>query len=366
MKNLIGQKVSLVACGLLLSSSMAFAADSIESAFKTGTVSGDITAYGLSHDGKGGLKDHDFSAATTGLSYETASYMDVSAKAGFRAGHVFGNSSDFENDALMTEAYIKYANDMFSLTAGRQAIDLEWLGDYNEAVVAAITAVPDTTIVLGYTNQQAAADEDEIGKFSELTEDGAYVLDVKYTGFEGIEFNPYVYSAPDAVDFYGLKSTFTADMFGAVAHYAESSVDETFGTANGAEDGSIAHLELNTTIEGVSAAVGYIKTDSDGGTGLMETYGDSITPFDNGGDNYAVNAKTIYGSLGYTIAGVDLGALYGETDFGANLESSELNLSSGYSITDSLSLGLLFVNYDLEGSSSSDYKEYSATVAYTF
>ncbi|XPV53182.1 MAG: hypothetical protein ACNI3H_13265 [Halarcobacter ebronensis] len=36
----------------------------------------------------------------------------------------------------MTEAYLKYANESFSLTAGRQAIDLEWLGDYNEAVVA--------------------------------------------------------------------------------------------------------------------------------------------------------------------------------------------------------------------------------------
>ena len=48
------------------------------------------------------------------------------------------------------------------------------------------------------------------------------------------------------------------------------------------------------------------------------------------------------------------------------LESSELNLSAGYSFTDSLSLGLLYVDYDREGSSSSDYKEYSATLAYTF
>ena len=47
----------------------------------------------------------------------------------------------------MTEAYLKYAMEGFSITAGRQAIDLEWLGDYNEAVVAAITVIPDTTVV---------------------------------------------------------------------------------------------------------------------------------------------------------------------------------------------------------------------------
>jgi hypothetical protein len=362
MKNLLkGKTVSLITSGLILSSTMAFGADSIDSAFKEGKVSGSLTAYGISHDGKGGEVDTNSGYGTVNLAYETASFMGLSAKAGFEAGHAMADGT-LDNDALMTEAYVKYANDMFSLTAGRQAIDLEWLGDYNEAVVAAITAVPDTTIVLGYTNQQAAADEDEIGDFTEPTEDGAYVLDIKYTGFEGIEFNPYVYSAPDAVDFYGLKTTFTADMFGAVAHYATSSVDE----VTGAKDGSIGHVELNTTIAGISAAVGYIKTDKDGGIGLMDTYGDNITPFDNGEDNYATDAKTVYGSLGYTVAGVDLGVLYGETDFDVNSESSELNLTAGYSITDSLSLGLLFVNYDLDGSSDSDYKEYSATVAYTF
>ncbi len=255
---------------------------------------------------------------------------------------------------------------MFSLTAGRQAIDLEWLGDFNEAVVAAITPTKDTTIVLGYTNQQAVADEDEIIDFSEPTEDGAYVADVKYTGLESVEFNPYFYSAPDAVDFYGLKTTFTADMFGAVAHYAKSSVDETFGLANAAEDGSIGHAELNTTLAGVSAAVGYIKTDKDGGTGLMDTYGDNISPFDEGANTYSADAKTVYGSLGYTIADVELGALYGETKFAVDTEENELNLTAGYSFTDSLGVSLLFVNYDLEGSSDSDFKSASATVEYTF
>lgn len=52
MKNLIGQKISLVACGLILTSSMAFSADSVDAAFKEGKVSGSLTAYAIEHDGK--------------------------------------------------------------------------------------------------------------------------------------------------------------------------------------------------------------------------------------------------------------------------------------------------------------------------
>jgi hypothetical protein len=295
--------------------------------------------------------------------------MGFSAKAGFEAGHAMADG-ELTNDALMTEAYIKYANDMFSLTAGRQAIDLEWLGDYNEAVVAAITAVPDTTIVLGYTNQQAAADEDQIDNFTQITEKGAYVLDVKYAGLKGVEFNPYAYSAPDVANFYGLKTTFTADMFGAVAHYATSDED-----VAGKDNGSIGHLELNTTVAGVSAAVGYIKTDKDAGVASMSAYGDNISPFDFGQSTYDADAKTVYGSLGYTIAGVELGALYGETTYGTvDSKEKELNLTAGYSITESLSTSLLYADVNVDelaeagkGTDGTVDQQYvSLTVAYTF
>ncbi|WP_122893388.1 Opr family porin [Arcobacter peruensis] len=363
----MNKKISLVTCGLLLSTSMAFGADSIDEAFKSGSVSGSLTAYGQKKDNKGGTPDESNGYGTINLGYETASYKGFSAKAGFEAGHAMDDGA-LANDALMTEAYIKYANDMVSLTAGRQAIDLEWMGDYHEAVVAEITAIPDTSIVLGYSNQIAFADEDEITDFTGdlngdgIKDDGAYVADIKYTGLEAIEFNPYYYSVPDIADWYGLKATYSSDMFGALAHYAASSED--VSTTN---DGSLLALELSTSLSGVSVAAGYIATDDKGGIGSMALVGDNFEPLDNGDALYTqADAKMVYGSLGYTIAGVDLGVLYGETDFTANGEEKELNLSAGYSFTDSLSLGLLFVDYDLEGSSSSDYKDYSATLAYSF
>ncbi|MDY0051640.1 MAG: Opr family porin [Aliarcobacter sp.] len=365
MKNLLkGNKVSLVACGLLLSSSFAFGANTIDSAFKEGKVSGSLTAYGIATDNKSNTADTDEGFGTINLGYETASYMGFSAKAGFEAGHAMADGN-LENDALMTEAYIKYANDMFSITGGRQAIDLEWMGDYHEAVVAAITAIPDTTIVLGYTNQIAFADEDEISDFEQIGTDGAYVADVKYTGLEGIEFNPYAYSVPDTANWYGLKTTFTADMFGVVAHYAASNED-----VAGQDDGSMGAIELNTEVAGISAAVGYIKTDKDGGIGSMAAVGDNYEPLDSGNAIYLEDAKMVYGSLGYSIVGIDLGALYGETTYNsADYKEKELNLTAGYSITESLGTSLLYANIngdEADANGTIDQQYVSLTVAYTF
>ena len=367
MKNLLkGNKVSLVACGLLLSSSFAFGANTIDSAFKEGKVSGSLSAYGVTQDNKTG-DDSGFTSGAISLAFETAAINGFSAKAGFIGVHEFGEENNGDADiiaskALMTEAYAQYSNDVVTAMIGRQAIDLEWMGDFHEAAVVAVTAVPDTTIVLGYTQKIAVAGVDETSeKFEKVNGNkGAYVLDVKYAGLEGIEFNPYAYSAPDLANWYGLKATFTADMFGAVAHYAASNED-----AVGAEDGSIGHVELNTTVSDFTAALGYIKTDKDAGVSSMTAAGsDNISPFEEGNNVYKPDASTIYGSLGYTLAGVELGALYGQTEY-ADDKEKELNLTVGYSFTESLAASVLYADIDAN-SSSDDYNKVLANVEYTF
>ena len=367
------KKVSLVACALLLSSSMAFGADTIDSAFKGGKASGSLALYGEKHDKKSGNLDSGFGNGNATVAYETASFYGLTAKAEFKGnlslGEVEngdrdgGTNSAFANNSLMTEAYVKYANDAFFLSAGRQAIDLEWLGDYNESVVAGITAVPDTTIILGWADRQAESGIDTSEDFTDLNGNkGVYVLDVKYAGLQGVEFNPYAYSAPDVADWYGLKTTFTTDYFGAIAHYAVSS--EEVG-----EDGSIGHVELNTTVAGVSAAAGYIKTDKDAGAGSMIAGGDNISPFDTGNRTYDPDARTVYGSLGYTIADVELGALYGVTTYGTDdAKEKELNLTASYPITESLTAAVLYgdVNEDSTDVEYKDDKYVLASVEYTF
>ncbi len=369
------KKISLIACGLLLGSTMAFGADSIESAFKEGKVSGSLGLYGEKHDKGTGNPNSGFGNGNVTVDYETAEFKGLTAKAEFKGNLGLGevekddrrDGAPFNNNALMTEAYIKYTNSAFFVSAGRQAIDLEWLSDYHEAVVAGITAVPDTTIVVGYTQRKAESGIDTSEDFYEFNGNkGAYVLDVKYTGLKSVELNPYYYSAPDVADWYGLKAKYTADMFGGVAHYAYSSVD----IAN-EKDGSIGQLELNTTIKDLTAAIGYIKTDKDNGIGHMDAAGDNINPFDAGNHVYSADAKTPYAKLGYTIAGVELGALYGETTYESkDYKEKELNLTVGHSFTDSLKASLLYavINADSADTRATAYddKYVFAKVEYKF
>lgn len=379
MKNLLkGQTISLVACGLILSSTMAFGADTIDAAFKEGKASGSLALYGAKYDLKDGEADSGYGNGNATVAFETGSFYGLSAKAEFKGNINLGEiekddrdggaDSAFANNSLMTEAYIKYAMEGFAISAGRQAIDLEWLGDYNESVVAAITAVPDTTIVLGFANRQAESGIDVSEDFSDINGNkGAYVADIKYAGLQSVEFNPYAYSAPDVAHWYGLKTTFTTDYVGGLVHYAASNED----VAN-TDDGSMLALELNTTVADLTAAIGYIKTGKDNGIGSMAAAGDNYVPFDSGNAIYRADARNVYGSLGYTIVGVELGALYGVTTFESNdLKEKELNLTAGYSITESLGTSILFANIDSDESDTSndattDQNYVLASVEYTF
>lgn len=368
-------KLSLAVCGLVLTSSMAFAANTVDSAFKEGKASGSLALYGEKHDLKDGGADSGFGNGNATVAFETASLYGFTAKAEFKGNLDLGevengdreNGAPFANNSLMTEAYVKYTHDAFFVSAGRQAIDLEWLGDYHESVVAGITAIPDTVVVIGYTQRKAESGIDLSEDFHEFNGNkGAYVVDVKHAGLDSLEFNPYAYSAPDVADWYGLKTTITTDYFGAIAHYAVSSEELQ-------DDGSIGHFELNTTLAGVSAAVGYIKTDKDVGAGsMLAAEGDNINPFDSGNQAYVADAKTIYGSLGYTVADIELGALYGQTTYGtSDFKEKELNLTASYPVTEALATSLLFANIDGDesdtlGSPTTDQNYVLASVEYTF
>jgi hypothetical protein len=346
------KKLSIITSGLLLSTSMAFAADSIDEAFKGGKVSGSLDAYYSSTDTEGAA---DSAYASTGVSFafETDSYMGLTGKIGVvAASDIYekedGDSSDLADNAILSEANITFTTEGLSLTAGRQAVGLEWIGDYHEAVSASVTAIPNTTLTLLYTDKSAVAGVDEISsEFADVNgTKGAYVADAMISPVEGIDLNPYFYSIPDVADFYGMKASYSADMISASAQYAASSED-----VSATDDGSILALDIGTEIEGLSLTAGYIKTDKDCGIGSIANLGDSISPFDNGATTYGTDAKTVYGSLGYSIAGVDLGLLYGETKYESDYKEKELNVSLGYAITETLSASLLYakVNLDEDG-----------------
>ncbi len=357
----------------MLSSSVALAdSNSIKEAFANGTTSGDITVYYENKDNKSAT-DSGVTSGSVGLNYETDTFNGFSASFGVRANHEFDEKTrdvdykaSYANDAIINVAALKYANDDFFVSVGRQEIDLEWLGDYNESIVAGITAIPNTTIVLGYTDRQAEIGFDVVEDFEEISPKGAYVIDIKNTSVEGLELNPYAYSAPDVADFYGLKVSYDTDMFGATAHYAASNEDS--NDLGQADDGDIYNLEGRLNVAGIAFAAGYIKTDNNG-IGSIAAYGDNISPFEDGNNTYEADAKTYYGSIGYEIAGVELAALYGQTKYDAgtrNEKENELNLSVGYSFTEELSASIMYVDYNDKSADNEDYDKVFANVTYSF
>ena len=357
------KKLSIIASGLLLSTSVAFAADSIDGAFKEGTVTGTVDAYYENTNPDSG-SDTGYSAGAVGITYETGSYMGLSAKVGFVGATEINSENDsefesaFTSNSIMSESNLTFATDGISITAGRQAVGLEWAGDYHEALVASITALPDTSITLVYTDKVGVAGYDGIEDFVKVNDSkGAYIVEGTYSGVTGFEFTPYFYSVPDVSDSYGLKTVYSSDMFGATAHYAAASVD-------GTDDDSILALEASTEVAGLTLALGYIKTDKDGGADDIGAGDDNISPFEDGNYVYDVDAKTIYGVAGYSIAGLDLGLVYGETEYGSDKEK-ELNLTADYSFTDSFSGSLLYGNVSAEDSAE-DYDKVLANLNYSF
>ncbi len=364
------RKISLIAASLLLVSNLS-AENSFDKAFKAGTVSGDITLYGERQNNSGGNKDSGFTMGSIGLSYETGDFHGFKAAVGFRANHDF---SEVEEDdyadgaeprALMHTANISYTNEYFGVTVGRQEVDLEWMGDFHEAALLGITAIPDTSVVLGVTRRVAVADSDApLEKFTKFdTDENAYVLDVKYEGVEGLVVNPYFYNAKDLAKWYGIKVDYDTNMFGVTAHAAKSDVD------NESDDGQVLHLEGRTNIAGLGLTAGYVTTDKDQGLGGMDTLGDNINPFDRlrGGDGnqvYEADADTSYLNLEYEIAGFELGAIYGQTKYG-NDKEKELDLTVDYGITESLSVGLLYIDVDAQDSDD-DYNKVALTLEYSF
>ena len=396
------KKLSLVVSTIMLSSTMFAAsafdkevdaplkkdnienANSIDEAFKNGKIEGSIALFGLTQDNKDQSIKRDFAFGNGNLTlgYNTASFYGFSLGTQVKGNIKLGekhkndrkNEGPFENNALITQAYLQYSlNEMLLIKAGRYEGELEWLTDYQQGAIAEITAIPDTTVSLAFSNRKAESGIDTSEDFHKPNDlnKGIYVVDIKNESLEGLEINPYYYQIPDAVKFYGLKTSYNLEHFGAIAQYAKSSLTNEYKTNNSLENGYIAHFELNGNFEDLTSAVGLIKTSKKGGADIITSYGDSISPFEDGKKVYTLDARTIYGSLGYSIYDFEFGALYGITRYdnatNSGLKEKELNLSAGYNFTKNLNTNIMYVNVDVdEASGETDYNKYLASVEYKF
>jgi len=369
--------ISTIAAAILSTGAMA-ESNSIKEAFANGKASGDISVFSENVSKNGANKDSGFIMGSAGLNYETDSFNGFKVNLGFRTNHkinekedgdYIGSNDTISNDddveAAMSTANISYTNGDATFIAGRQEIDLEWMGDFHEAVVGVFNYVPNTTIVVGHTSRFMAVDPDAaLGKMQDIgtNNDGANVIDVKYEGIQDTVINPYFMDAKDTFSAYGLKVTSTISNIDLTAHYAATSEDVAT-----TKDGSIAHVEIGTTVSDISFAAGYITTDKDNGIASLSSLGDNIDPTEDIGDSvYAADADTFYANVAADISAISLSAQYTSVTHGSNNEKdSEILLTAGTSITDELSLDLLFSSASYENSTS-DTDKVTVMATYSF
>lgn len=193
-------------------------------------------------------------------------------------------------------------------------------------------------------------------------------FEAENSSLENITLKPYVYTAPEAITFYGLKGNFEVENLDLTLHYASGNVSDKFEDGS-VLDNSIFHTEANLEIiENLNTNIGYIKTNKKGGADLMTAYGDNISPLEEGNYVYDIDARTYYAGVSYTIADIELGALYGSTKYSEDAKKEkEFNLTAAHNFTEELSASLVWANINSdENEEYSNYNKYLASVEYKF
>ncbi|MDR1450864.1 MAG: Opr family porin [Helicobacteraceae bacterium] len=347
-------KTISVAAAFALFSVTAFAASEIS---VEGVVYGDLTNYSEKATG-GGEKQHLFLNGSVNLGFSSG---EVYNGLGFNLG-ARGNRKLFEKEkgdwgdanfdsTIFHTANLTYSNDLLTVVAGRQEINLEWLSDYHEAVVGIVTPSERLTIIAGFTGKYTESDYDGYyGGFEDVIpngKQGAYVVDLIVAPVEGLTIEPWYYLVPDAANWFGGKLAFENDLFNVSAAYTASQLDEKY--TKGFEDGSVLHAQAGVTpIEGLSVGVGYAATDEDGGSGLLGALvGDNVNPFEDGDYFFADDTSTIYIGAAYEADALGLSAALGVFDTGdkgGKGSINELDLIAEYGFTDWFALKGILVN----------------------
>lgn len=365
------KKLSIAACFALATTTSVFAeSGSIKEAISYGVASGDMTVYNKNVNNNSGA-DEGFTNGSLGIAFQTDSFHNVNAKVAFRANHEFaekreGNYEDeFATDSLMTEFFLQYRDIGVRATLGRQLMDLEWIGDYNEAItIETKKLIDDIKVTLAYVDRQAESEEDESTEFSDVTQKGAYIADFNYEIEEDeSEISAYYYNIPDVVDFYGIKAKGEFSMFEFTAHYAASSADK----QSGEENSNILNLELEHETSNFEFAVGYIKTDKEASVEQMTTYGDNIDPTEELEDSiYAADSQTVYGKIEYEGSNYEVEAVYAQAKHGAaDNKDKEFTVELEYAFTDALSAEVVYTTTSMQDSADDkDVTEVSLTYSF--
>ncbi|MDX4026262.1 Opr family porin [Aliarcobacter skirrowii] len=364
-------------------------ANSVSDAITNGFFEGSVALYAQTQQNKGAIKDNSFGNAHLKLKYNTDNFYNFSlgleGKGNLKIAEKYSKDWEdgavpggdgYKNNGLLTQAYLKYELEQgFIFKAGRYESELAWLTDYQQGAIVEIDAIPAVLFTLAYSEKTATSDIDESSHFDrplDYTKKGVYAIEIKDEAIEGFVFNPYYYQIPDAVKFYGLKVAYEHEFGGANLEYARSNLTSKYRNFSGDDNGYIAHAEVFGKADIFKLTGGAIVTSDKGGADIMTTYGDTISPFKDGNQNYSKDARTIYASLNANIEErFDFTALYGYTRYDSEvsgMDERELNLIFEYNFSEELALGLAYVKVkaDSQNREYNGYDKYLASIEYKF
>lgn len=210
----------------------------IDEAFKTGKVSGQIRAAYINQDN---AVDTDTYGTSLGgiLKYETASWNDIklgvagyasekihaatgSADNGKENGDLFGSNA--ASYAYLGEAYADYSVNNFALRIGRQLIDTPFAQTDDirmhpnsfEAAIATYSGVEGTTFIggfvkrwAGYDSQTTTLSKDKFKRLGGGESNGAAVIGIANEGIENLVVQGWYYDVDKIADIYYADTTYS-------------------------------------------------------------------------------------------------------------------------------------------------------------
>lgn len=283
----------------------------IDEAFKTGTVSGQIRAAYINQDN---AVDTDTYGTSLGgiLKYETASWNDLklgvagyasekihaatgSADNGKENGDLFGANA--VSYAYLGEAYVDYSANDFALRVGRQLIDTPFAQTDDirmhpnsfEAAIATYSGVENTTFIggfvkrwAGYDSQTTTLSKDKFKRLGGGDSNGAAVIGITNEGIENLAIQGWYYNVDKIADIYYTDGTYTIPLseslgFEAMGQYAlfNENLDAT-GIGSGI-DGKVYGIGANVSIGMVTLGAAY--NDSSNKSGKFSSNGFGGGPY---------------------------------------------------------------------------------------
>ncbi len=230
------------------------------------------------------------------------------------------NSLGMGANAILYQAFVGFVSDYFSVSAGRENIDMEWITDFVEGVRLSGNTL-DTTLNLYYFNRQAIADPNEIVAFEDNRVGHSFVASISNNSWEHLLFDVYFMSLNKRL--WNLEAQpFNAVGFNAVFSVgsdiaSDTTIKYTFFDSKDSLFSNAHYLQIEEAIvySGIGVNVGIIKlfNDKNANQLAINVLGDQ-NPFEQGAQLYANNALTAYVGMNYNyddLFGVAI--IYGNT-----------------------------------------------------